>query len=212
MAATKTKTTNTKKKTTSSGSSANSRARSKTGTRSSASGTRKAGTQRAVKASDVTARQPKTKVLSSEVQGILLMALGIFFACAFYLSAAGIVGTFIRNVCYGLFGAASGVFFIYFLLAGINCFFDKKTGDSLYKWWVLLGLMICSGMIYALALGDTGFVEGGFFGNLNSLYENGINGNGGGILGGFLCKLTVLLIGYMGAWVFSASAVQFFHS
>ena len=64
MAATKTKTTNTKKKTTSSGSSANSRARSKTGTRSSASGTRKAGTQRAVKASDVTARQPKTKVLS----------------------------------------------------------------------------------------------------------------------------------------------------
>ena len=207
MAATKTKTTNTKKKTTSSGSSANSRARSKTGTRSSASGTRKAGTQRAVKASDVTARQPKTKVLSSEVQGILLMALGIFFACAFYLSAAGIVGTFIRNVCYGLFGAASGVFFIYFLLAGINCFFDKKTGDSLYKWWVLLGLMICSGMIYALALGDTGFVEGGFFGNLNSLYENGINGNGGGILGGFLCKLTVLLIGYMGAWVFSASAV-----
>lgn len=81
MAATKTKTTNTKKKTTSSGSSANSRARSKTGTRSSASGTRKAGTQRAVKASDVTARQPKTKVLSSEVQGILLMALGIFFAC-----------------------------------------------------------------------------------------------------------------------------------
>lgn len=61
MAATKTKTTNTKKKTTSSGSSANSRARSKTGTRSSASGTRKAGTQRAVKASDVTARQPKQK-------------------------------------------------------------------------------------------------------------------------------------------------------
>lgn len=107
----------------------------------------------------------------------------------------------------GYLAAASGVFFIYFLLAGINCFFDKKTGDSLYKWWVLLGLMICSGMIYALALGDTGFVEGGFFGNLNSLYENGINGNGGGILGGFLCKLTVLLIGYMGAWVFSASAV-----
>ena len=133
-------------------------------------------------------KQTRTKLLSDEVQGILLIALGLLLACTFYISAMGIVGEFVRNVCYGLFGAASSVFFVFFLLAGINCFREKKSENSLYKWWIIIGLMICSGMLYALALKDTSFVDGGFFANIRNLYDNGINGLGGGIIGGLICK------------------------
>lgn len=152
------------------------------------------------------AKSRQTKVLSGEIQGIILIALGLFLACAFYISAAGIIGGFIKNVCYGLFGAASSIFFVFFLLAGVNCFLDKKRNESLYKWWVLLGLMLCSGMIYALVMKDTSFTGGGFTANLDNLYQNGINGNGGGILSGLLCKVLVLLIGYTGTWIFSLAA------
>ena len=72
-------------------------------------------------------KQTRTKLLSDEVQGILLIALGLLSACTFYISAMGIVGEFVRNVCYGLFGAASSVFFVFFLLAGINCFRRKRA-------------------------------------------------------------------------------------
>ena len=186
---------------------------------SSASKTRKktAGTGSAAKQKTAAARktggkttvqaQPKTKVLSGEVQGIMLIALGVFFAFAFFFNTTGIVGGFIRNVCYGLFGMASAIFFLYFVIVGINCFVDKKVGDSLYKWWTLLGLMICTAMIYALAFGDTEFISGGFSANLTALYERGIDGTGGGIIGGLFCKVVVMLIGPMGTWVFTVAAV-----
>ena len=151
-------------------------------------------------------KQTRTKLLSDEVQGILLIALGLLLACTFYISAMGIVGEFVRNVCYGLFGAASSVFFVFFLLAGINCFREKKSENSLYKWWIIIGLMICSGMLYALALKDTSFVDGGFFANIRNLYDNGINGLGGGIIGGLICKCLVFLIGYIGAWICTSTA------
>ncbi len=157
--------------------------------------------------SNQTQLPPKVKALSGEVQGIMLIALGVFFAIAFFLNTTGIVGGFIRNVCYGLFGMASAIFFFYFVIVGINCFVDKKVGDSLYKWWTLLGLMICTAMIYALALGDTSFVQGGFMANITELYERGVDGTGGGIIGGLFCKVVVFLIGPMGTWVFSVAAV-----
>lgn len=159
------------------------------------------------RASDVTAGQPKTKMLSTEVQGIMLIALGLFFACAFFLNATGVVGAFVESVSKGLFGSASAIFFVYFILAGINCFLDKKSGESVYKWLLLLGLMICTAIIYALSMGETSFVEGGFMTNLRLLYDQGINGTGGGILGGFICKVLVMLIGPVGGWVFTIAVV-----
>lgn len=153
-----------------------------------------------------TQTQPKVKVLSDEVQGIMLLALGVFLACAFFLNATGVVGSFMRNVCYGLFGMASTIFFIYFIIAGIKCFSDRKTDNSLYKWWTLLGLMICTAMIYALACGDINFVSGGFSANIVELYERGVDGTGGGIIGGLFCKVFAFLIGSMGTWVFTIAA------
>jgi len=154
--------------------------------------------------------QPKVKALSGEVKGIMLIAVGLFLACAFFLEATGIVGEFIKSVCYGLFGAASSLFSLYFVIIGIRCIVDKKETDSLGMWLSLFGLMLCTVMIYALALHDTNFVLGGVWANVLDLYNRGVDGTGGGIVGGFLCKAIVLLIGSMGAWVFTiAAAIEF---
>ncbi len=183
--------------------------KSKTGTKSSAKNTaqKNSGGTTAKTKTAAASKQPHTKTLSSEIQGILLCALGAILACAFWVPTAGIVGKFIKNVCFGLFGAASSVFFIYFLIAGIICFFNKKSENMLYKWWILLGLMLCSGVLYGMIVNDTSFVDGGVFANIRALYEDGVAGTGGGILGGIVCKTLVLLIGYMASWVCAVAAV-----
>ena len=109
--------------------------KSKAASRSSKTGKKTAGSSSAAKQKTAAAQktggkttaqtQPKTKVLSGEVQGIMLIALGVFFAFAFFFNTTGIVGGLIRNVCYGLFGMASAIFFLYFVIVGINCFVDK---------------------------------------------------------------------------------------
>lgn len=170
-------------------------------------GASRAQARTANKASDVTATQPKTKMISTEVQGIMLIALGLFFAFAFFMNSTGVVGAFVESVCKGLFGSASAIFFVYFILTGINCFLDKNSGQSIYKWILLLGLMICSAIIYALSMGETSFIDGGFLVNLRELYDMGISGKGGGILGGFICKVLVMLIGPIGGWVFIIATV-----
>ena len=177
--------------------------------RNSASARKPASTRGTTKSSNK-APKPETvsrpvKHMSNEIQGIMLITVALLLACAFFLPAAGLVGEFVKNVCYGLFGAAASIFFVYFLLAGIRSFFATSSSSAIYKWVILLGLMLFSGVIYALAKNDTSFVSGGVVANIRALYENGIDGIGGGIISGFICKVLTLLIGYMGAWVFACA-------
>ncbi len=173
----------------------------KTTAKKQQSGTSRGAARAAARSEKPVAVKKPVKRMSGEVQGILLITAALLLVCAFFVPAAGIVGEFIKNVCYGLFGAASSVFFVYFILAGINSFRLKENESAAYKWVVLLGLMICSGVIFALVKHDTSFTDGGFISNLRALYENGVDGIGGGIISGFICKVLTLLIGYMGAWV-----------
>ncbi|MEG1880540.1 MAG: DNA translocase FtsK, partial [Oscillospiraceae bacterium] len=63
--------------------------------------------------------------------------------------------------------------------------------------------MLFGAVISALMVHDTEFVGGGFASNINSLYSSGVAADGGGILGGGLCKIFVKLIGVSGTWILS---------
>ena len=189
MAATKGKTsTGTKKRASSS--------------KSSSSGRKKSSSSKS-RSSAESRQAMKRKPMMREIQGIILFALALFFAFAFFTDAAGIVGAFIKSVCYGLFGAASTIFFVYFIIAGINCFTDEKSTGILLRTVILLGLMICTSIITALFCGETHFIDGGVIENLMLLYDDGINASGGGIIGGGICAVLCALIGTMGTWVFA---------
>ena len=170
--------------------------------RSSSSGRKKSSSSKS-RSSAASRQAMKRKPMMREIQGIILFALALFFAFAFFTDAAGIVGGFIKSVCYGLFGAASAIFFVYFIIAGINCFTDEKSTGILLRTVILLGLMICTSIITALFCGETQFIDGGVIENLMLLYDDGINASGGGIIGGGICAILCALIGTMGAWVFS---------
>ena len=164
------------------------------------SGSAKAGT--AKKAPAV-----KTKRLSNEIKGIIVIALGVFLALAFFTGATGVVGAAVKNVVGGLFGAARYVSCIFVIWTGINFFLDKRKEGNAYKYWLLLGMMLFSGVLAALIHGDTEMDYDGVWDAVSEMYIFGSDGFSGGVLGGGLCKLLAGLIGVSGTWVVSIAVM-----
>lgn len=152
----------------------------------------------------------RTKRLSNEIKGILVIAVGLFLALAFFTGATGIVGSTVKNIVGGLFGGAAYFFFIFVIWTGINFFIDKQQEGNGYKYWLLAGMMLFSGVLAALIYEDTAFDYIGFFEGISSMYAYGADGFSGGVLGGGLCKLLVKLIGVSGAWVVSVAVMLIF--
>nr|QGT51117.1 hypothetical protein Firmicute1046_1930 [uncultured Firmicutes bacterium] len=152
----------------------------------------------------------RTKRLSNEIKGILVIAVGLFLALAFFTGATGIVGSTVKNIVGGLFGGAAYFFFIFVIWTGINFFIDKQQAGNGYKYWLLAGMMLFSGVLAALVHEDTAFDYLGFWEGISSMYTYGADGYSGGVLGGGLCKLLVKLIGVSGAWVITVAVMLIF--
>lgn len=152
----------------------------------------------------------RTKRLSNEIKGIIVIAVGLFLALAFFTGATGVVGAAVKNVVGGLFGKAAYFFFIFVIWTGINFFIDKQKDGNGYKYWLLAGMMLFSGVLSALVFEETEFLGKGFFSEIQSLYERGVGEIGGGVLGSGLCKLLVKLIGVSGTWVVTVAVMLIF--
>ncbi len=145
----------------------------------------------------------KPKLLSNEFKGIILIALGVFIALAFFIEAMGIIGDFIRSFLRGCFGNAAPLFIVFILWMGLNLFIDKRENTKSYKPWLLIGLMLFSSVIFALIHDqcDLKLLK------IDNLYNNGNKYIGGGIFGGGVCILICTLIGKIGMWILSVTAL-----
>ncbi len=148
----------------------------------------------------------KTKNLSSELKGIIIIAFGAFLALAQLTNAAGVVGEFIKNVFGGLFGGASKIFFIYIIWMGINTFLEKSRGERGWKPGLLLLLMTFSSVFIALCMDDTAWFTDRFVPSMRQMYAYGVDGCSGGVIGSSLCKLMYKFLGW-GTWIVSLAAV-----
>lgn len=151
-------------------------------------------------------KSAKTKRLSSELKGIILIAIGAFLALAFFTDAAGIAGRFIRTVFMGLFGGAARIFFVYIIWMGINVFLEKSRGKKSFKPMVLLGLMAFSSVFVALCMEDTAWFSGSFVTEIRGMFEWGADGYGGGVIGSGICRLMYRVLGW-GTWIVTIAVV-----
>ena len=151
----------------------------------------------------------RKKTLSNEIKGILIIACGIFLAFAFLTSTTGAVGAGLRNVFYGLLGVSSAVSCIFVVLTGFNVFMNHSRGNGT-RMLLLAAMILSTSVLAALISKDTAPVPGGFIDQVVSLYQNGVDSHGGGVLGGGICKLLVMLIGVSGTWVVALAAELIF--
>ena len=143
----------------------------------------------------------KQQILSGEVKGILTVAIGVFLLFAFLSDAAGAVGSFLKSLFYGFFGVASAIGCIFVILTGVYIFLNKSKRSIKSNLIMLGGIVLSTAVLVALFKCDTEIIGTGLIEQIMELYNGGIEGNGGGIIGSGLCRLLVMLIGVSGTWI-----------
>lgn len=149
---------------------------------------------------------PKRKTLSNEIKGIILIAVGIFLAFAFLTETTGAIGSFIRNLCYGLFGISSAISCIFIIITGCCVFTDRLGEKNNFRFILLSLLIVLTSVLVPMFTGRCELNGTSLMENISILWLSGTDGVGGGIIGGGLCNMLVSLIGSAGTWVLSIAA------
>ena len=89
----------------------------------------------------------KRKALSNEIKGILIIACGVFLTFAFLTETTGAVGSFVKDVFYGLLGMASAISCIFIVLTGFNVFVNKDGSGNVPRFFLLAGLMVSTSIL-----------------------------------------------------------------
>ncbi len=144
--------------------------------------------------------QAGQKTLSNEVQGILIIAGGLFLLMAFLTTATGAVGSFLRDIFYGLLGFASAISCVFVIVTGVQVFLNKEGRRNTTRYLLLAGVVLVTSILVALGCG-TQQTAGSLFEQVVSLWQSGIDGYGGGVIGGGICRILVTLLGVGGSWV-----------
>ncbi len=140
------------------------------------------------------------KTLSSEVQGILIIAGGLFLLMAFLTTATGAVGSFLRDIFYGLLGFASAISCVFVIVTGVQVFLNKAGRRNTTRYLLLGGIVLVTSILVALGCGVDN-TQGSLVEQIAALWQRGIDGYGGGVIGGGICRILAALLGVGGSWV-----------
>lgn len=139
---------------------------------------------------------------------ILLAVLAIFIAiCFIFPNKVGLVGYGFATGFFGLFGIAA--FLIPVLLIQVAYFWkrDVISGAIRYKYIVAIGfLLLCAVIIHtfrSLALHEEYTFASAFtWERVKTLFSDGRDCQGGGLVGGLLALILICAVGYPGALIF----------
>ena len=145
-------------------------------------------------------RSAEELTLLREVSAVAVIAAGILLVLGFYFNALGWVGDKLKKLALGLFGAWCYALPVVFVLFGI--FFMFRNNEKRRKAWYLLGIFVSvNGFVHLVsAVSGASFLK---------LYEYGLQGYGGGLLGGSLVLL-LSVIGKGGTGVVFVAAIAIF--
>ncbi len=149
--------------------------------------------------------EKKQKIMTCEIQGILIIAGGIFLLLAFLTEATGAVGGFLKALCYGLLGPTSAISCIFLILTGYQVFVNKEGRGNKSRGLLLGGLVLSTSVLAAL-IDHEPALTGSLMERLISLWQDGNEGLGGGVLGGGLYQILRALLGMAGTWVVAIAA------
>ncbi len=141
----------------------------------------------------------REKRVKREVIGVLLIALGLFFAASLYVDAVGIVGRQVSRVCFGLFGVLSYVLPLILIALGVlSIAASSGKGAALSTFVLSLLALLC--ILVLLHANARSAVE-----NVNILdyyvdaYQFGSNlQKGGGLFGALLAYPSLIFLGIAG--------------
>lgn len=139
--------------------------------------------------------------LNDAIWAVAIFAMGVFFFFTIVTDTTGAMGSYIHDVCLGLFGIMAYVMPFYFIVYAVLLFMKKMQhiGKRTAVSSVVLFLDIC--ILNSYRFIDSANLRFGF-GDIADFYSEAINGDGGGAIGMELGNIIVKGIGMPGLIIF----------
>lgn len=144
----------------------------------------------------------REKRINELILAIVLFAVGIFLIISLQTGVAGAIGGAIRSLLMGCFGKAAYILPYYFIVYSALLLFEKagKTG-KLYSTVFLTGFFLLISLFYSITcLKEPDTITFGMDW-LSDIYDLGVEGTFGGVIGMSLALCLVKLFGSGGAYV-----------
>ncbi len=136
--------------------------------------------------------------IQGEIVALLIMALGFLMGISFFTSAAGVFGNYFKDICMGLLGVISYALPLIVTFYGIHFIIKKGYFDNTYKYVLgLVSLTLFSAIIQIFHYDPDSQLSIGE--SFKTFYVEGMNGVGGGVIGGAIAEPIINMFGVWGA-------------
>lgn len=137
--------------------------------------------------------------LYQTVSGIAIVFASVLLGVGMFTFGAEPFGLIVRNILLGLFGIVGYLFPFAMFYFGIKILVSQNIDKLKIKTiYILVVFALFSCFLYIPVSSEIYNSDNTFFENVKSFYENGINKNGGGIIGGLLTVPLILVFGNIG--------------
>ncbi len=141
-------------------------------------------------------RKPKKQV-NCDIIAIIMIAVGIFVGVSMFTDITGIVGQWIKSLILGLFGGTGYILCFAMIACSVYYMFNREIGKYRGKSIMASILLLCICVLWHVA--DDVKAGEGILDTVNSLWTNGINGEGGGLIGGIIGLPMYSLLSFWGS-------------
>lgn len=140
---------------------------------------------------------------TNEVYGIFIIALGLVLLVSIQGNSAGKIGNLIKLVLSGLFSSTAFILPYLTILCGVFIFINKSLAKETKT--ILFYVLIFISIDIFKSLGSIKVIEGIIFSNtgdwLKQVFQLGVEGIGGGVVGVSVTKLLVNLFGVTATYI-----------
>lgn len=137
------------------------------------------------------------KQVNYDIVAIIMIALGIFVGVSMFTDITGVVGEAVKNLLLGLFGGTAYILCFAMIACSIYYIVKREMGKFKGKSIMASILFVCVCVFWHII--DDVSVDNGIIGIVSSLWNHGINGEGGGLVGGLIGVPMYSLLSFWGS-------------
>ena len=163
----------------------------------------KKDTKKVVKKSD----RAKEEQTEREIIGVCFIAIALFLGAGIYTDLVGVIGTAVKNFCFGMFGMAGYAIPVILAALGVLSIVMSKSDSAESTLWLLFAGVVC--LLVIIHAATRGSISSkGVISYYSDAYLYGkIYFKGGGLLGALLAYPALLLLGPVGTYIFFGAAI-----
>lgn len=149
----------------------------------------------------------KEEQTEREIIGVCFIAVALFLGAGIYTDLVGVIGTAVKNFCFGMFGIAGYALPVILAGLGVLSIVLSKSDSTESTLWLLFAGVVCL-LVIIHAATRSSISSKGVIPYYSDAYLYGkVYFKGGGLLGALLAYPALLLLGPVGTYIFFGAAI-----